>query len=103
MDQQVAHLFIKIIMNEILKKSFEPFSQFKLCQVCSIIRNQNLKSFQNAFLPFHSKICEYLNSETETTLHSAIKSHLTNLLKEQKMIETTRFSTIRYLSNSNEI
>jgi hypothetical protein len=103
MSQQEADLFIKIIMNEILKKCFEPFSQFKLCQVCSIIRNECLKTFQNSFLPFHSKICEYLNTETETALHSVIKSHLTNFLKEQKMKEKTRFSTIRYLSNSNEI
>jgi hypothetical protein len=96
MTKQEANLFIKIIMNETLKKNSKPFSQFKLCQICSIIRNKDLKSFQNAFLPFHSKINEYLNTETETTLDSAIKSPLTKLLKEYKKMEITIFSTFRY-------
>jgi hypothetical protein len=96
MSQQKAHLFIKIMMSEILKKNPEPFSQFKLCQICSIVRNQDLKSLQNAFLPFHSKIKEYIDSEPETIIHSVIKSHLTNLLREQKMKEITRFSNARY-------
>jgi hypothetical protein len=79
MSEQEANLFIQIIMNEILTGSSQPFSRFKLCQICSIIRNQDLKSFQNAFLPFQCKISEYLNSKTDSALHSVIKSHLTNL------------------------
>jgi hypothetical protein len=103
MPKQEAHLFIKIIMDEILTNHLNPFAQFKLCQVCSIIRNQDLKSFQNAFIPFHSKISEYLNTEAESMLHSVIKSHLTNFMREPKMIESKTFSNIRYLSNLNEI
>jgi hypothetical protein len=103
MSKQEANLFVRIIMNEILDKTCKPFPQFKLCQVCSIIQNQNLHSFQNAFLQFHSKIRGYLDSETETTCHFAIKLHLTNLLKERKSRKASPLSNIRFLENSNSV
>jgi hypothetical protein len=90
-------------MNEIFQENSTPLVQFKLCQVCSIIKSQQLDSFQNVFQAFETKIQEFLQNKTNSTLDSAIKSHLKNLIagQKKKQRDSSHFLSLKMISNNS--
>jgi hypothetical protein len=91
MSKHDASMLVKIPMDEIFQKNSTPFVQFKLCQVCSIIKSQQLDSFQNVFQAFETKIITFLQNESDSALDLAIKSHLKNLITDKTEIQKNSF------------
>jgi GR25 family glycosyltransferase involved in LPS biosynthesis len=102
MSKHEARLRVKILTDEIFQKNSTSFVQFKLCQVCSIIKSQQLVSFQKAFHPYENKIKEFLQNESNSALDLAIKSHLKNLIAEKTKIQKNSFRllSLKMLSNN---
>jgi hypothetical protein len=101
MSKYEASVLVKILMDEIFQKNSAPFGQFKLCQVCSIIKSQQLDSFHHVFQAFETKIITFLQNESDSALDLAIKSHLKNLITDKTKIQKNSFHLLSPMIFSN--